>query len=252
MMITIVAAGLALVTLGDAQPDLKSVADRLHSTVVVVRAIAPVAVGADNSNDVLGTATLGTGVLVGDGVIVTTLHTIGVVLPGRVSAWSNIEALIQDEGSFAAEVVAWFPEVDLAILRISLTAPVARVPFAGDPPERGDRLLVMGAGEDTVNAVGAVVAGVAGDLIFMASTHAIDSRSWGGPVLDAKGQLAGISLPSTTTPRALTSAAVRRLLDRVRVDREGTPPAVGAADRVHARHMARERDFVAHVNLNHP
>jgi S1-C subfamily serine protease len=216
MTITIIAAAaLAFLTPTDSRAELKAVADRLHSIVVGVRAVAPVAVGAESSKEVLGTAMFGTGFLVGDGLIVTTLHTIGAALPGRMSAWSNIEALVPDQGQFAAEVVAWFPDVGLAVLRVPRTATPASVSFAADPPERGATLVMMGAAEDAVNAVGVTVAGVTGDFIFMASTRAVDSRYWGGPVLDTEGRLAGISLPSAV-PRALTAPALERLLDRVR------------------------------------
>jgi hypothetical protein len=60
-----------------------------------------------------------------------------------------------------------------------------------------------------------VVAGVAGETLwFTSSSGGVDSRYWGGPLFDAEGRLAGITLPSVT-PRALTSAGLAAMLERV-------------------------------------
>lgn len=99
----------------------------------------------------------GTGVLVGGGLAVTTLHTLGAVAPGGIHAASEIEALVPDVGPLSAEIVAWFPELDL-----------------------------------------------------------VDSRFWGGPLFDSRGQLVGLTVLSLGQPRALGSIALRGLLDEVR------------------------------------
>jgi S1-C subfamily serine protease len=207
----------AAVVQPDPEKRLKSVADRVHSTVVEVRAVAAAVIPAeDKSQEIVPTASFGTGVLLGAGLVVTTLHTVGVALPGQMAAWKNIEALVPDAGAFAAEVVAWFPDAGLALLRIPANASQTAPVFATEPPQRGATLLAMGAGEDAVTAPGVVVVGVAGETLWLTSrSSGVDSRYWGGPLFDEEGRLAGITLPSVT-PKALTSAALVAMLERVR------------------------------------
>jgi hypothetical protein len=206
----------AAVVRSDPEGRLKSVADRVHSTVVEVRAVAATVIpGEEKEQEIIPTASFGTGVLLGDGLVVTTLHTVGVTLQGKMAAWKNIEALVPDVGTFAAEVVAWFPEAGLALLRIPVNASQASAVFATEPAQRGSMLLAMGAGDDAVTVHGVVVAGVAGETLwFTSSSGGVDSRYWGGPLFDGEGRLAGITLPSVT-PRALTSAGLAAMLERV-------------------------------------
>jgi hypothetical protein len=201
----------AAVVRSDPEGRLKSVADRVHSTVVEVRAVAATVIpGEEKEQEIIPTASFGTG-----GLVVTTLHTVGVTLQGKMAAWKNIEALVPDVGTFAAEVVAWFPEAGLALLRIPVNASQASAVFATEPAQRGSMLLAMGAGDDAVTVHGVVVAGVAGETLwFTSSSGGVDSRYWGGPLFDAEGRLAGITLPSVT-PRALTSAGLAAMLERV-------------------------------------
>ena len=212
------AAGARAAVIGprEQKGEFESLADRLRSTVIEVRATAAVVVpGANSAPEVLQTPSFGTGVLLGDGLAVTTLHTVGVVLPGRMTAWSDIEASVPDLGKVAAQVVAWFPELDLAVIRLEGAASIGAAPLGTETPGAGELLIAMGVDEDAVRVVGVTVAGVSGDQLILASSRRIDSRYWGGPVFDLKGRLVGISLPSPT-PKALTSVAFGTLLDRVR------------------------------------
>jgi hypothetical protein len=59
------------------------------------------------------------------------------------------------------------------------------------------------------------VAGIAGETLLLTSSSGVDSRYWGGPIFDAEGRVAGISLPSLT-PKALTSVALAAMLERGR------------------------------------
>jgi S1-C subfamily serine protease len=212
------AAGARAAVIGpmEQKGEFESLADRLRSIVIEVRATAAVVVpGANSAPEVLQTPSFGTGVLLGDGLAVTTLHTVGVVLPGRMTAWSDIEASVPDLGKVAAQVVAWFPELDLAVIRLEGAVSIGAAPLATETPGAGELLIAMGVDEDAVRVVGVTVAGVSGDQLILASSRRIDSRYWGGPVFDLKGRLVGISLPSPT-PKALTSVAFGTLLDRVR------------------------------------
>src|SRR5215813_8943222 len=85
---------------------LKEVADKVHDTVIDVRGTA--AVGN------LQAPTFGSGVLIGNGLALTTLHT--------VSGNPNVEVVVQNAGPLAARVVGGFPKIDIAVLRIDENA----------------------------------------------------------------------------------------------------------------------------------
>ncbi len=202
---TSLAVALAAVVL---QQDLKSVADRVHSAVIEVRAIAPVSVG----DETVPTATFGAGVVVGHGLAVTTLHNVAAVSPGKLTPFHDIEVLLPG-GAQTATIVASYPELDLAVLKVP-TGDEPAPELATAVPARGAPLIAMGADDQSVNAVGVQLAGSSGDVLLLTSSRPVDSRYWGGPIFDAQGRLAGISLPSVL-PRALSAPALAALLARV-------------------------------------
>ena len=216
----VVAAGTsaraAVIVPDDPHAAFKAVADRLHSSVIAVRARAVVALppGSDAQRSVQ-TPVFGTGVLIGDGLAITTLHTVAAVVPGKITAWSDIEALVQDSGPVQAKITAWFPELGLAVLRLAKTATAEDAVFAAEPPAAGEALVAMGTDDETVSVVGVTVAAVRGDELVLTSTRRVDSRYWGGPLFDVHGRLAGITLPSLT-PRAVNSQAIAGLVERFR------------------------------------
>jgi S1-C subfamily serine protease len=194
----------------------KSVADRVHSSVVAVRAQAALPVAEGNGPQaVVQTPSFGTGVLLGNGLAVTTLHTVGNLLPGRVVPWNDIEVLVPDAGFVGATLVGWFPDLDLAVLRLASARAGESVELADTSPPVGEALLAMGTDDDAVTVIGVNVAAVKGDQLLLSSPRRIDSRYWGGPLFDIHGRLAGINLPSLT-PRALTSPALAGLLESFR------------------------------------
>ena len=209
-------ARAAVVVSPDPQTEFKSVADRLHSTVIVVRARAAVAVPTGNDAEgIVQTPSFGTGVLIGDGLAITTLHTVGAVLPGRMAAWTEIEALLQDSAPVGAKIIGWFPELDLAVLRLAETSSTAPVALASEVPATGERLLAMGADDDVVSVVGVTLAAARGDQLILTSARRVDSRYWGGPIFDIHGRLVGITVPSVT-PKAVSALAIGALLERIR------------------------------------
>ena len=209
-------ARAAVVVSPDPQTEFKSVADRLHSTVIVVRARAAVAVPTGNDAEgIVQTPSFGTGVLIGDGLAITTLHTVGAVLPGRMAAWTEIEALLQDSAPVGAKIIGWFPELDLAVLRLAETPSTAPVALASEVPATGERLLAMGADDDVVSVVGVTLAAARGDQLILTSPRRVDSRYWGGPIFDIHGRLVGITVPSVT-PKAVSALAIGALLERIR------------------------------------
>jgi len=209
-------ARAAVVVPPDPQARLKSVADRLHTSVVAVRAEAVVSFsGGGNAHDSVHTPVFGTGVLVGDGLAITTLHTVGLAEPGRMTAWSDVEVLVVDSEPVAAKIVASFPDVDLAVLRLADAPSTGRAMLASQLPAAGETLIAMGIDDESVSVVSVTLAAVAGDQLIFTSTRRVDSRYWGGPVFDAKGRLAGITVPSVT-PKAVSSLAIAALLERLR------------------------------------
>jgi S1-C subfamily serine protease len=195
---------IAAVVLGGAEPSatakqLKDVADRLHATVIEVRSSA--AASAD-----VETATYGSGVLIGDGLALTTLHT--------VSGGGKIEVLAPAGGTVTAKLAGGFPQIDLAVLRLDDAAALPSAPLADQPPAVGDALIAMGTDDDVVTAVGVTVAAINGDLLVLASNRRVDSRFWGGPIFDTQGRLVAIGIATLAQPGAVTAAALRTLLER--------------------------------------
>ncbi len=142
--------------------------------------------------------------LVGSGYAVTTLHT--------VAQARAIEVLINDFGAVQATLAAGDRDLDLALLRLPDSVLLPAPPFASDAPALGEPLVAMGAGENEVAVVGVTVAAAPGRTFALATDHLIDSRFWGGPLFDARGQLAGIGLPTIGQPRAAPVSAVKALI----------------------------------------
>ena len=178
---------------------LKEVADRLHETVIEVRGTAAAAAGVE-------TPTFGSGVLIGGGLALTTLHT--------VAGGGNVEVQVQGAGTLVAKVVGGFPQIDLAVLRLDNAAALPSAPLADQPPAVGDALIAMGTDEDAVSAVGVSVAAVNGDLLVLAGNRRVDSRFWGGPIFDTQGRLVAIVVATLAVPGAVTASSLRTLLQQ--------------------------------------
>ena len=191
-MIALVAA----VVVSSPAQQLKDVADRVHETVIAVRGTATIGT--------LTVPTFGSGVLIGDGLALTTLHTV---------SGGNDAAVIVDGGApMPAKVVGGFPKIDLAVIRVENAGALASATLAEEAPAVGEPLLAMGTDEESVTAVGVNVAAINGDLLVFASTRPVDSRFWGGPVFDARGRLVAVGVPTLALPGAMTAAALRNML----------------------------------------
>jgi S1-C subfamily serine protease len=212
------AAHAAVILPSDSGRALKQVADRLHSTVIEVRGRALVSSAGDGAQEAHETVSHGTGVLVGEGLAITTLH--AVALPsasGKMTPVREVQVLVPDLGQMDASVIAGSPELDLAILLLSdRAASLEGAPLATEPPAEGDMLVAMGAGDESITVLGVMVAAVNGDLFAIASKRMIDSRFWGGPLFDARGRLAGIQLTSLGPSKAISARAIQQLLDATR------------------------------------
>jgi TRAP-type mannitol/chloroaromatic compound transport system substrate-binding protein len=77
----------------------------------------------------------------------------------------------------------------------------------------------MGAADGSVSVLGVVVSSVNGDLFTLLSKRIMDSRFWGGPLFDSRGQLAGIQLTSMGPSKAISARTIQWLLDQRGVNR---------------------------------
>jgi S1-C subfamily serine protease len=194
----------------------KAVADRLHSTVIEVRGLAPPSTPGPEGTLEMETITFGTGVLIGNGLAVTTLHAVAQPsASGKMIPLQDVQVLVPDLGSVDARVIAGAPDLDIAIL--ALPEPAASVegaPFASETPMAGESLVAMGAGDGSVSVLGVLVSSVNGDLFTLLSKRMMDSRFWGGPLFDSRGQLAGIQLTSVGPSKAISARTIQWLLDQ--------------------------------------
>jgi len=142
------AAPAAVIIPSESAAAWKAVADRLHSTVIEVRGRAAASARADGAQE-METISFGTGVLIGNGLAVTTLHAVAQAsATGKMTPLQDVQVLVPDLGSVDARVIAGAPELDVAIL--ALPEPAASVegaPFASETPLAGESLVAMGAGE---------------------------------------------------------------------------------------------------------
>ncbi len=137
---------------------------------------------------------MGSGVLVSeDGYVLTNHHVI--------SSAQNIKIALWDGRLASAQVVGSDPETDLAVLKVKLTG-LPTVPIARDPPPRvGDVVLAIG------NALGlshtvtmGIISATGRDNIgsptadgFLQTDAAINAGNSGGALVNARGELIGIS-----------------------------------------------------------
>jgi len=218
------AAPAAVIIPSESAAAWKAVADRLHSTVIEVRGRAASPTRAEGALE-METVSFGTGVLIGNGLAVTTLHAVAQPsASGKMIPLQDVQVLVPDLGAVDARVIAGVPELDVAIL--ALPEPAASVegaPFAFETPLAGESLVAMGAGDGSVSVLGVVVSSVNGDLFTLLSKRIMDSRFWGGPLFDSRGHLAGIQLTSVGPSKAISARTIQRLLDQRGLNRN--PPA---------------------------
>jgi S1-C subfamily serine protease len=210
------AAPAAVIIPSDPAATWKAVADRLHSTVIEVRGRAAPSTPGPEGTPGMETITFGTGVLIGNGLAVTTLHAVAQPsASGKMIPLQDVQVLVPDLGSVDARVIAGAPDLDIAIL--ALPEPAASVegaPFASETPMAGESLVAMGAGDGSVSVLGVLVSSVNGDLFTLISKRMMDSRFWGGPLFDSRGQLAGIQLTSLGPSKAISARTIQWLLDQ--------------------------------------
>ena len=137
---------------------------------------------------------MGSGVLVSqDGYILTNHHV--------VRGAQNIKIALWDGRLASAQVVGSDPETDLAVLKVKL-AGLPTVPIAQDPPPRvGDVVLAIGNSLGLSHTVTmGIISATGWDNIgspsadgFLQTDAAINAGNSGGALVNARGELIGIS-----------------------------------------------------------
>jgi S1-C subfamily serine protease len=184
-------------------PPWKAIADRMVSTVVQVQGDEP------------EQAPARAGVLIGNGLAVTTLREVAIRSGNGAAPFHELQVLLPDGSRVSARVVETLPELDLALLLLSSeSAQLAAAPLATEVPAEGDLLIAMGTGQEEISVIGMVVSRVSGDVFALDSKRAADSRFWGGPLFDEQGRLAGIQLASVNGLKAVSARLIQRMLDR--------------------------------------
>ncbi|HEU4562422.1 MAG TPA: S1C family serine protease [Longimicrobium sp.] len=179
---SLVALALALpVTPAAAQPDVVGITRRASPAVITL-----------NTYNAAGRKTgLGSGFFLADGRIATNRHV--------VEGAARVEAVTQDErvlgtATFAEAVGG--PTADLAVLP-RITAPPATLQLASGLPEAGEAVVVIGAPEGLSNTVSTgIVSAIRriGGRTLVQITAPISHGSSGGPVLNSRGQVIGVSV----------------------------------------------------------
>jgi hypothetical protein len=190
---------------------LEEVANRVHLMAVEVIASG----GGDKVSAV-------SGVLAGDGIVLTDLRALLVQVPGGVLQPTSEIVVLTAKGAFAARIVGAALDVDVAVLELSQGARgLQGAPLAEKPSASGDSLLAIRASNEGTailfEAISFSVEQAEGDARRLQATPAVPTSFAGAPVFDADGSLAGLLVSPTETDGLLVPAArLRQILARAR------------------------------------
>jgi len=202
--------------------DVQSVADRVHSLGVAVRAHAFVTTGADGKNARIAEAvSSATGVLIGDGLVLTTLSAVAVRRSdGQLEPPGAIEVVTDQVGLVPARFVAGDPALDLAVLQLpDQLRELEGATLPPSDPAVGEEMIAIGAEGNSLYVVGVTLERVefapgGGARLYM--NRDLPPSFWGGPLFDAEGRLAGLSTrPTSDSGFAIPASLLRTLIDRV-------------------------------------
>ncbi len=183
------------------KPSLEEIADRMHLMAVEV-----VASGGGEKVNVVS------GVLAGDGIVLTDLRALLVQAPGGVLEPTSEIVVLTAKGVFAARIIGAALDVDVAL---------EGAPLAEKPSASGDSLLAIRAGNEGTalmfEAISFSIGQAEGDAHRLQATPAVPTTFAGAPVFDADGALAGLLVSPTELDGLLVPAArLRQILARAR------------------------------------
>jgi S1-C subfamily serine protease len=203
------------------RPELQAIADRVHGFTVQVRARAFLVDQPDGhlrGRELLSSAS---GVLVGNGLVLTGLGTVAMRGPqDGLQPASEIVVVVDDVGTLPARLLAVDANLGIAVLQLPEEASsLAGASLATEDPNVGDAMLAIGVDGDSIRVVGLVLeqVGVGDDARPRLQTdHALPPLFWGGPLFDDRGKMAGITIhPPGTTGTAVPASVLRPLLQRL-------------------------------------
>lgn len=179
----------SLVALALAVPAVPAAAQ--PDVVAITRRASPAVITLNTYNPAGRKTGLGSGFFLSDGRIATNRHV--------VQGAARVEAVTQDErvlgtATFAEAVGG--PTADLAVLP-RITNPPATLTLATGLPEAGEAVIVIGAPEGLSNTVSTgIVSAIRriGGRTLVQITAPISHGSSGGPVLNSRGQVIGVSV----------------------------------------------------------
>jgi S1-C subfamily serine protease len=192
-------------------PALEAVADRMHTMAVQVVASG----GGEKVN-------VASGVLAGDGIVLTDLRAVVVETAGGVLEAASEIAVATARGVFPARVVGAALDVDVAVLELPQAAgELEGPPLAEEASGSGDQLLAIRASKQGPALVFEVISfsieQAEGEAQRLQSTPALPSTFTGAPVFDARGELAGMLVsPNEQDGLFVPAARLRQILARVR------------------------------------
>jgi hypothetical protein len=189
------------------QSPLTTIADRMHSLAVEV-----VASGDDEK---VNTAS---GVLVGDGIVLTDLRAVLVKSPGGVVEPAREIAVMTAKGAFPARVIGAALAVDVAVLELPQAARGIEGPLLAEgPPAVGEQLLAIRASKQGTALLFEVISfSIEGlDGPRSGSMPPIPGTFVGAPVFDGRGALAGLLVSPSGQEGVLVPAGyLREILSR--------------------------------------
>lgn len=189
---------------------LEAVADRMHTTVVQV--VADAGGGRINA---------ASGVLAGDGLVLTDLRAV-IVQSGVELVPASAIAVVTAKGVFAAHIIQADIDVDVAVLALPGAAPGMDAPeLALDPASKGDQLLAIRAGQQGGALLFEVIAfsiqQAEGEPARLETQDPLPITFVGAPVFDAGGSLAGLLVsPNARDGLLVPAARLRQILARAR------------------------------------
>jgi len=200
---------------------LQAVADRVHALAVQVGARAFVADQADGGLRMHEAVSTASGVLVGNGLVLTALS--AVTLHGRdgeLQPANEIEVVVDDVGTLPARLLAGDVGLDVAVVQLpDVARSLGAASFASEDPKPRDELLAVGVDGDSIRAAGVLLEQIVLDDAGarLQTDHALPPSFSGGPLFDERGHLVGIAVPGsraggTGVPASLLRPFLRRAL----------------------------------------
>jgi len=169
----------------------------------------------------------GAGVLVGDGLVLTSHH---VVARGRL-----FKVKLDDDASYEARVLAREPETDLALLEMPANDHPSAV-FSERDPRPGELVFAFGHpwGQRAVLTGGVLSAVTAartrhGEFPVLRTDARLAPGNSGGPLLNAAGEVIGLNAMIFGGDQgiAIPASVIRKFLDKARQDMSAKPVPEG-------------------------